>query len=695
MKMKNEDFSIEKFYNLIINTQDHRKTFLENLELWKEFYNERLLIIKNNILDERLFTIIEFLLKNEKGEIFDYFHSNLIESVEFEQGNLAFNIRNINQRSEEDIGKLLDNLTFHDNLCKVIDGLNIEDEFGSFKKYQSKNLELDTVDSLIMTLHSQFFKLPETLVKKTLQYISNNSVLLQKYDMKKNLMNTDLIFQYFDKIIPIKEFLNEEIENDPLIFQILNLEIKDKKVLNKMFKIMSSNYILKIFDDDLENFVAFAEKLEYLDETEKQILFNFVIDKIKKDHIEYLYPIITKELSSKFWNRYLTRDTYNEILTNLKSDVPVALSDEEIKFLLSNDHATNNFRTNMLSFLKRDKLLQKKNFNIAELQEKLKENIANNWDFFWEITEEKKEFQASDSLNLKYRRSVICDVTGTEIPFNIAIELFKGYLTNQINLNQSSTKAVLKSIATYMISQMGIENNGIYFFDNVENNKDNTITNGYFWAEFEIIAINTKGIEKFLDKKYSLYDQLQVFKTLFHEIKHAKIHQNKKDNIWDIETYEIEKETVMEKYDCEFYPTNYLKIKEEIEARISGNEILFKFIESFLPELLNQIQDQIMKNLEEEKELKEKQNAVTKEMDFLTNMTVKFQDGFDTLMKYNPKILKEHPIFRLEYHQNGTIKSIDEILLGRTEQNQELIIEIIKKRYPETYEKELKSTYRK
>ena len=79
MTIQNEEFNLEKFYNLIINSQDSQKTFLDNLDLWKAFYNNRSSIIRENILDERLFTIIEFLLVQEKGEIFDYFHTGILQ----------------------------------------------------------------------------------------------------------------------------------------------------------------------------------------------------------------------------------------------------------------------------------------------------------------------------------------------------------------------------------------------------------------------------------------------------------------------------------------------------------------------------------------------------------------------------------------------------------------------------------------
>lgn len=695
MTIQNEEFNLEKFYNLIINSQDSQKTFLDNLDLWKAFYNNRSSIIRENILDERLFTIIEFLLGQEKGEIFDYFHSNLIETLEFEQTKLAFRIRDSFNKAEENIEQLWNNLSFHDQLCKTISTLNLDDIFGSFRKYQSKTLELYTVDSLIVTLYEQFFKLPEDLVKKTLYYIANNPVLLQKSEVNKNLMNVDLIFQYLEKILPIKEFLNEDTKDDPLVSQIKNLEIKDKKIVMKFFKSSSPKYILSMFDEKVENFIAYLENIPFLDELEKQNLFNYVMNKVQQENIESLYPLITKEISNPLWKHYAKEDTYNQILSNLKSEVPLALTSDEIKFLLSNDQATNNFTINMIYFMQQEDLLSHKDFDLVGIKDELNKHMNRNWNFIEKISEDKKKFQEKDSLTTKFQKSTLCEVTGTIIPFEVAIELLKGYLTNQIELNQMATKAIIRSIANYTLNQLLEKHHGIYFFDNVPNPNSNKVLLGYFEPDLEIIALNSGFIDEFLNKKESLYNRLSIFNTLFHEIEHAKIHQNRKDNIWNIEAYEMEKERTLREYDCKFYHTNYVNVKEEIEARINGAEYLFKFIETYLPEHLGQIQDQTIKELEKENKLKLEQNNSSRKMDFLQNVTLQFQEGFDTLIKYNPNILQEHPIFQLEYHPTGKVKTIDETWLEKTEVNKDLIEEISKRRYPEIYNQELKSTYGK
>ena len=72
--------NIDELYNLI-KKNPTPETFIENLEIWIRFYNEREFIIENNILNLNLFDIIEFLLQHEKGEISAKFHYDIFSTV--------------------------------------------------------------------------------------------------------------------------------------------------------------------------------------------------------------------------------------------------------------------------------------------------------------------------------------------------------------------------------------------------------------------------------------------------------------------------------------------------------------------------------------------------------------------------------------------------------------------------------------
>lgn len=178
-----------------------------------------------------------------------------------------------------------------------------------------------------------------------------------------------------------------------------------------------------------------------------------------------------------------------------------------------------------------------------------------------------------------------------------------------------------------------------------------------------------------------MYQRFKIFNTMLHEIKHSIINSQKENEINDIATYDMFKEKIVRKYDADFYETNYTIFKEEIIARLSGTDMLAKFVEAFLPEYLDQIQDEIIQKLEQEKQLLKKQNN-NRTMNFLKNITVRFNKAFDTLVRYNPSILQKNLIFNLEYYKDGTPKTYEDIWLSRTEENKDLIDRILRMRYP-------------
>ena len=224
-----------------------------------------------------------------------------------------------------------------------------------------------------------------------------------------------------------------------------------------------------------------------------------------------------------------------------------------------------------------------------------------------------------------------------------------------------------------MLKSMDISLNGVYFYESSESN------GVYYDDKINLIGITNHRIEEFLNKKASFYDRLQLFATSFHEMKHGKQNYDKQNGVWDSETYEIQKEDILSEYDSKFYRTNYPKMKSEIDARVEGYDMLSKFIETFFPNLLDTIQTKLISDLEKE-QVYQQNHPNTKEMTFFGNLTTICNYAFDNFIRYNPDILKEFPIFSLEYHTNGLPKTPEEILLQKNEKNQELIESILNNR---------------
>ncbi|MBQ8682066.1 MAG: hypothetical protein IJ509_04065 [Bacilli bacterium] len=692
---KNNIPTIDEMYNLIIESKDANKTFLDNLDLWKDFYNNRSIIFKNNITNEKLFTIIKFLLEQEKGEIFDYFHSNILKSISHEQNYFAFKTRNKPNKTKEDINNLFTNLKNHDDLSSFLSTLEIDDIFGDIKTYNSRNLELDTIDSLIIILHNQFFNLEPKLAQTTLNYISKKTISFQNEKTKDSIMNRDLIFQYLNKILPIKTFLGLPLEEDELIIKLKKHEIKDKQIISKLLSILSVDEIIEIFENDLCNFLDFITKCDYLNEQEKQKLVIKIFDEILNEDCRYLLDLIVIDNQNPLFKNYLDTQKYNQIIILSLTTIITFLNSDMIKYLLmapykrsthtkgektikgnSFEHYTNariNF-INQCRYLikKEDYLKEKENFDIEGIKQILNQ-LENNEQ--GQLNEDELIIKENDSLEIKHQKTRHNLFRGNIIDFKNALELLDGYLSDTIKLDRYTLEAIIKSIATEMLNQLEIKNNGIYIYKKSEEY-------GVFSEDNQIIGLSTELIAKFLNNKYFFCDRIRIFEAMFHEIKHAINANQRKKNIWNIDIYEMEKELILRQYDNRFYNQNYRIVKEEITARINGFDMLAKFIETYLPEHLDKIQSYVISSLEKEQTLF-KEQVSTRTMQFLGNITTMFNQGFDTLIKYNPSILKEHPILNLEYYPNGMSKSYENIYLSRNEENQDLIDCILNNRYPE------------
>lgn len=676
------NYDIVSLYNLI-KDNDSKETFRANLDKWTAFYNNRHQYIKNNILDERLYELVIFLLENEKGEIFDYFASELISILYKEEGNTIFSYRDKLPPHPNNINNLFKILTNHDNLNRRLNELTLEDTFGDLKTYQSKQIELYMLDSLIMNIYQTFFELEPSTVKESLKFITKNSCLLQKDDVKKQLMNTDLIYQYQDKIIPIEIFLGQDITEDRFMEEIITYQIRDKKVVFNLFKKLPISSTLELFDYNLKNMINFIEHAPYLTNEDKQTLIYQLLNKIEEKDYDLLLELIAEKYQNSIWECYLTNERKEKIINWARNQNPLYLrNDESIKFLIKNDYTNINFIKNTLILLQQDNIKKKENFDVEGIFKEVESYIDNK---FPDLKTKSKNtiINPTDSLQQKHQKSKLYELYGRRLDFNTCIELLKGYFENEINLDRASATTIIRSLATYFLDTLNIENNGVYFYHNQE-------SMGEYNPTLKTIGINLIRVEDFINKNKSTYDQLKVLSTMFHEIKHAEVDKNRNNNSWNFEEYEMEKENIMRAYDEVFYATNYLNIKEEIAARIEGVNSLFKFIENFFPNLLDKIQDEIIANLEEENK-RSNEHLEDHKMKFLKEIELSFNRGFDTLMKYNTNIIKKHPILAIEYYPNGLPKNYEDIYSERTEENKHLIDKILNNRYPQIDEYQKKN----
>ena len=168
-----------------------------------------------------------------------------------------------------------------------------------------------------------------------------------------------------------------------------------------------------------------------------------------------------------------------------------------------------------------------------------------------------------------------------------------------------------------------------------------------------------------LVKDFIENQNLKVFETIFHENTHTE--QNHKSTKRNSHIrYLIEKEDIIRAENPEFYKANYRYMYCEIEAREEGARKLAKFVKEMgldltkgytLEKMLKEdILSACRQRIRAEKE--NYQIATNKHEKIGDTKKVKVTEYFDELMlKKGEGILKKHPSLKMEYNEDGTLKS--------------------------------------
>lgn len=636
---------ITNLYNLIINSQNEEKTFDDNIELWQDFYRNRVIIIQKNITDKRLYTIIKFLLKNEQNKIFIYFQSNLLDTLLDEEEMVSFNLRNNRINDNNPIETLWTNLEKHEDIVSFLDTIPKTDDpitNNSINLYKRSNIKQDVTEALIMVMHKDFFSMPPQLVHKICEFVDKEMQSLTKKQGKTTLLDINFIFQYIERFLPIKRYIGKDINDSNIIKDILNGNIQDKKIISKFLNTLKDKEFLNVFDYNIINFINFLDKQTNIDEVYKQSIMHQITDRFfNEEYFNIFFPAYIENINNKYLNNCIDKKKFLQLITYANSNSPVFLSFETINYLLDNNYTTSLFISNL-----NELVISNKSFLTDEETITIKDKIK-------------------DKITQKQ-----------EYTFDQAINMIDSYLKEEIELTAEQMNLIIKSIIKTVNKNLGLEEINVFF---VKNNG----YNGLFYQNDEAqgIDINIKLIQSFLKKNISLSDRIQVFITLLHEIRHHEQYQKKS---YEIDSYKMQKENYLEKYDPNYYSFNYKIVNEEMDARVGSYDMVAKFLETYLPNHLDKVQNSIISKLNHELKIKKEQNEKN-EIQVIKKNNINFNQAFDLLIRYNPEIIKNNPIFNLEYYPDGTIKSYDDILINQTNQNKDLITEILKNKYPEIY----------
>ena len=210
--------------------------------------------------------------------------------------------------------------------------------------------------------------------------------------------------------------------------------------------------------------------------------------------------------------------------------------------------------------------------------------------------------------------------------------------------------------------------------------------------------------------------------TLFHELRHVKQDTDKRNGKINHKKYMMIKEDVLQDLNPNYYEENYKKVYEEIDARVSAAKEAYHFLKTLpLPkdvrerEKFVQVLDKLKKVMERERSFYIR--ALSKK--YMGNEEADIEKHFDTVIAEHPEKLKEYPILKVEYNEDGSRKSLLQIfqelctvikykenrvdtydlyryvLFSRLYSEKELVEEIMKVELPEDLSESLKRVIQK
>ena len=472
----------------------------------------------------------------------------------------------------------------------------------------------------------------------------------------------------------MKHFIGKNLNEDLLIKNTVEGNIQNKEIIDKLFNTLDKETILEVFQKDIFRFLSFLERQSKLDNTYKQTLMNKIADLLlNPENFYILFPLIIKNSKNPYWINYLTPKKFEILVNYALGAPPFKLNFDSLNYLLDKNYINKLFLSNLKEFLTTPNISLSKQEQMILLKKLI--DKLNKYNILTSHKLLQLYISKDDSLEDKQIKSKNFLWYSKKLDFNIAIELLDNYLEKKINLDIENIQIIITSIIKYMLTPLGITNTAVYFVKQQDYNGE--YISQYKDQEITCVNININLIEQFLNQDKLLSERIHLFITILHEMRHIKKEYDKNHQYYDIETYEMLKEEKLEEFDFNYYSTNYIYTKEEMDARIASYNMIAKFFKNYLPNHLDKVQDSIIESLEEELIF---QKEITEKVIILKKKEVNFHDSFDLLVKYNPKIIQENWIFELEYNKDGTAKSYEDIMTYQTKENKELIEAIIQKK---------------
>ena len=520
--------TIEKLYQEILK-DNSKNTFLKNIDLFKEFYEDRNIIYWD--FNEKVQTIVKYFLKYEEGEIFEYFYYNIISQLDEYFGKIHLKA----MYKDEEINSF-ENVLKAINLYEEIKEILSQNKYAhksnsmncsSTNKFCDDTIIRDLTISLITQLSYNFLSVPNEKVLDTIEMIQNNPYI-DKMTKKDNysLMDKEFIYKYVNDYVNVVEFCtNNDMKNDKLINFFLknkNSKPNDKQLIKKIIKQINKEQLKKLYGNEnlLDGLYDSLKEMNF-SKDEINMIINENMEEFINDYSTDLLNIIRSDKYT-YYNHILLKKIIKRCMTK-----PYDFYGDEklVKYLLENNIFDN---------------LQDGDFLYTLFMFNLKE--------FNDVT---KKYENIDSNNIPPLEDEKVET------------LLKQHMSKEKKINFEEAIGIIKSIIE---KESMYKNIPVFLF------MDDRLGGSYNLVK-KCITLNYESILNFIKNP----EDVEIINTIYHELRHEnQLYEYEQNGKKD-----FKKELLIDLEHFKFYTENYKNISYEQDARKAAFYKLLIFLQQY------------------------------------------------------------------------------------------------------------------
>ena len=665
------------------NEQKKEELFDQNFEQFIQFYFDIDSQISQyqykNLKDEKqceksdkFFSIVKWIIQNDKlflrNEDFSHIPNEVIRKYGNKEKYHAFSL--MMDGSIDEINSERDHCRNRGEIEELLK--NKKELSNAQKAYLNEHLKYYKYffGHALPYLDTHFTQVPEDEIIKIIKEIENSHILddiITSENKKLNFEDGNLAFQYITFVLKVKSVFNpKELCRDNIIRSFWNGKIKNQEIIKDLFS-QNNNKDLKkqkgiksgqVFDyEEIFKYLLWLEGwdgedfyIELLNHFNKVGISQENVNEILKNIIPIIGTYDAVELLNNI-DKYpqIKNDSYlMELLENEEKRI-IEGSIINIPF----SYALKNI-ANMSEEMKQNLITLVHSYFYTEKETEILIDELKKHGIIQDISKEEQiKFEENDTLEETVSKAKLSYVNRQVMPIDVAKKILKLHSRKELSLDEELLKSCVVSIISNLLNEKGIDiESNVFFGNNKGTSGMNCAT-----ADFKGIWINNDLIKKYIEN-----GNMDLFITMFHEMRHSVQNKNIENGNIDYLAYNFIKENIIHKRDCDFYKLNYKKMFVEEDARQYGiidalkfmketDILMYEDFKKYCEELTNELNNS---NINQDS---------NKENPFRTKGKINISDYLGRMIKNNPAILNEYNgILKIEYNLDGSTKDIATML---------------------------------